>query len=70
MQGTLGLELARQHRPDLISLDLHLPDILGAEVLKRLKEDPITRETPVIVFTADASGRRTERANNSAQSAT
>ncbi len=61
MQGTLGLELARQHRPDLIVLDLHLPDMDGQEVLKRLKADPIIREIPVIVLTADASGRQSKR---------
>ncbi len=61
MQGRLGLELAHQHRPDLIVLDLHLPDMPGTEVLTRLKTDPITREIPVIVLTADASGRQSER---------
>ena len=61
MQGTLGLELAHQHHPDLIVLDLHLPDMPGSEVLTRLKTDPITREIPVIVLTADASGRQSER---------
>ena len=60
MQGTIGLELARQHRPDLIVLDLHLPDIPGAEVLKRLKTDPSTRDIPVIVLTADASERQSQ----------
>ena len=57
MQGILGLDLAREHRPDLIVLDLHLPDIQGTEVLKRLKADPETREIPVIVLTADATRR-------------
>ena len=61
MKGTLGLELARQHRPDLIVLDLHLPDMPGSEVLTRLKTDPSTRKIPVIVLTADASGRQSER---------
>ena len=61
MQATIGLELARKHHPDLIVLDLHLPDMPGAEVLTRLKTDPSTREIPVIVLTADASGRQSER---------
>jgi CheY-like chemotaxis protein len=39
MQGRLGIELARQHQPDLILLDLHLPDIMGDEVLACLKGD-------------------------------
>ena len=52
MQGGLGLELARDHRPDLILLDLHLPDMEGIEVLKRLRaDDP---ESPIVVLTADA----------------
>src|SRR5207245_2374702 len=38
MQGQLGLELAREHQPDLVLLDLHLPDIPGDEVLRRLRE--------------------------------
>jgi CheY-like chemotaxis protein/anti-sigma regulatory factor (Ser/Thr protein kinase) len=55
MQGTLGLELARQHDPDLILLDLHLPDLSGAEVLHRLRADPKTRDLPVVIVSADAS---------------
>jgi len=52
MQATIGLELARQHRPDLIVLDLHLPDLSGAETLERLRaKHP---EVPVVVLTADA----------------
>ena len=61
MQGTLGLELARKHRTDLIVLDLHLPDMPGMEVLKRLKADQPTREIPVVVLTADASKGQSER---------
>ncbi len=61
MQATIGLELARQHHPDLIVLDLHLPDMPGTDVLKRLKADPSTREIPVIVLTADASKSQSER---------
>ena len=38
MQGQLGLDLARQHLPDLILLDLHLPDLPGWEVLARLQK--------------------------------
>ena len=45
MQGELGIELARQHSPDLILLDLHLPDLPGWEVLSRLQRDDATRVT-------------------------
>ncbi len=55
MMGQLGIELAREHRPDLILLDMHLPDLQGEEVLTRLREQDHTRDTPVIVLTADAT---------------
>ena len=55
MQGGLGLDLARQHLPDLVLLDLNLPDILGADVLKALRADPRTEDIPVIVISADAT---------------
>jgi signal transduction histidine kinase/CheY-like chemotaxis protein len=55
MQAQLGLDLAREHRPELIMLDLHLPDMSGQEVLRRLKADRETAEIPVIVLSADAS---------------
>ena len=55
MQGSLGLELAREHRPDIVLLDLQLPDLQGDEVLIRLKAEPVTRHTPVVVLSADAS---------------
>jgi CheY-like chemotaxis protein/anti-sigma regulatory factor (Ser/Thr protein kinase) len=55
MYGKLGIELAREHRPDLVLLDLHMPDLHGHEVLARLKGDPATREIPVVVISADAT---------------
>ena len=61
MQGSIGLELAHQHHPALILLDLHLPDIQGEEVLKRLKADPETTDIPVIVLTGDATPGLAER---------
>lgn len=61
MQGQLGLDLARQHRPDLILLDLHLPDIPGDEVLRRLRDIPATLHVPVIVISADATPSQVQR---------
>jgi signal transduction histidine kinase len=53
MQGSLGLDLAYENDPDLILLDLNLPDLSGEEVLCRLKEDPKTREIPVAIISAN-----------------
>jgi len=61
MLGGLGLDLAREHRPDLVLLDLHLPDMSGDELLARLRADPATREIPVIVLSADATPGQVER---------
>ncbi|AZF16072.1 ATP-binding protein [Pseudomonas sp. R3-18-08] len=55
MQGQLGLDLAAQHAPQLILLDVALPDIDGLKVLQRLRQSPISRDTPVLMITADAS---------------
>jgi CheY-like chemotaxis protein len=53
--GRLGLGVVRDQRPDLVLLDLNLPDISGQEVLARLRADPRTSDVPVIVLSADAS---------------
>jgi len=51
LDGEIGLRLVKVKKPDLILLDLLLPKIDGFEVLKKVKEDPETREIPVIVLT-------------------
>ena len=61
MLGGVALDLARQHHPDLILLDLHLPDIPGEEVLRRLQADPATRTIPVVVLSADATPHQIDR---------
>ena len=61
MQGQMGIELAAQHQPDLILLDLHLPDIDGEEVLRRLRADERMRDIPVIILSADATPAQAER---------
>jgi len=61
MQGSHGLELAQAHRPDLIVLDLHLPDMSGQEVLAQLRAEPGTREIPVVILSADATPSQVSR---------
>ncbi|MDQ3928886.1 MAG: response regulator, partial [Chloroflexota bacterium] len=61
MHGGLGLELARDQRPDLIILDLHLPDMHGDEVLQRLQASPETAGIPVVILSADATPGQIER---------
>jgi CheY-like chemotaxis protein len=61
MQGQLGLELVREYRPDVVLVDLHLPDLDGREVLEQLKADPATADIPVVVLSADATPSQVER---------
>jgi PAS domain S-box-containing protein len=61
IQGQLGVELATLHVPDLVLLDLHLPDMDGEQVLRRLKADHRTRAIPVIILSADATPSQRER---------
>jgi PAS domain S-box-containing protein len=61
MQGRLALAMAREHRPDLIFVDLHLPDISGEEVLRELHADPDLKDTPVIIVSADATPGQLKR---------
>ena len=53
--GETGLELARQHEPDIVLLDLMLPDISGFDVCRRLRSDRATMLTPVVMLTAHDS---------------
>jgi PAS domain S-box-containing protein len=57
-RGRVGLELARSLVPDLVLLDLTLPDVPGEQVLRELQADPATAEVPVVVMSADASPDR------------
>jgi signal transduction histidine kinase/CheY-like chemotaxis protein len=54
MRPQLGLDLASEHGPDLVLLDLHLPDMPGQEVLRRLRANAKTADIPVVVLSADA----------------
>jgi CheY-like chemotaxis protein len=55
LSGQIGIDLARQHRPTVILLDLHLPDLGGDMILQRLRLEPITQHIPVVILSADAN---------------
>jgi signal transduction histidine kinase/CheY-like chemotaxis protein len=55
--GYQGVELARRYRPEVILMDMNLPDIAGSEALNLLRKDPVTRDIPVIALTANAMPR-------------
>ena len=54
IDGTQGLTMATNEQPDLILMDLTLPDIDGREATRRIKADPATKSIPVIALTAHA----------------
>ena len=61
MQAQTGFDLIRQHSPDLVLLDLNLPDLGGQEVLNRLRRNPATAALPVIIISADSTPGQVER---------
>ncbi len=61
MRGEIGVQFAEACQPRLILLDLNLPDMHGADVLRKLQETPETREIPVVVLSADATPSQIER---------
>lgn len=50
--GSEGVELARRHRPDIVLMDLRLPDIDGAEAARLLRADARTARIPVVALSA------------------
>ncbi|MBF8275778.1 MAG: Aerobic respiration control sensor protein ArcB, partial [Candidatus Brocadiaceae bacterium] len=54
VNGNSGVEIARASQPDVILMDINLPGINGFEVLKILREDPVTAHIPVIAISANA----------------
>ena len=67
-RGKEGLDLAREHHPNLILLDLHLPDTTGEEVLHDLRADESMHDTPVVMVSADATAIRRSQAYTSGAS--
>ena len=61
MLGELAVDMAREHAPGLILLDLHLPDMGGDEVLLRLRKETATANIPVVILSADATQRQIRR---------
>ena len=58
LQGSVGIDLARQHRPALILLDLNLPDMNGEQVLRALRADPATAHLRVVAVTGEIMTER------------
>ena len=60
INGTLGVDLARSIKPDIILMDINLPGLSGLEALQILKEDPSTNNIPVVALSANAMLRDIE----------
>ena len=52
--GSLGIQLARDHQPEVILMDINLPGISGIDAMKILRHDPVTAHIPVIALSANA----------------
>lgn len=59
--GESGLDIARSQRPRLILLDLNLPDMNGADVLRALRDNAVTADIPVVILSANATPSHIER---------
>jgi len=66
--GQEALEIARQERPDLVLLDITMPELDGFQVCSRLKQDEATENIPVIMLTARAEAEDVRRALESGAS--
>jgi PAS domain S-box-containing protein len=60
IQGDIGIDLAQRHLPDLVLLDLHLPDMPGKEILRQLRADPLTAQLQIVIISADATSEQIE----------
>lgn len=59
--GHEGFELAKRYKPDLILMDIQLPEVSGLEVTRWIKEEPLTKDIPVVAVTAFAMKGDEER---------
>ena len=59
--GSTGIEMARSEHPDVIVLDLMMPDVTGYDVLEVLREDNDTKDLPIVVLTAVTMQRERDR---------
>jgi two-component system cell cycle response regulator DivK len=59
--GIEGLSLALEHRPDLVLMDIRMPDMKGTEVLQKLREDERTATIPVVALTSSTMKGDRER---------
>lgn len=59
--GRDGIRLAAERQPALILMDLHLPDVVGDDLLRALRTDPATRDIPIVVLSADATSGHADR---------
>ncbi len=62
VNGQLGVDMTREHRPDIVLMDMSLPVIDGWEATRRLKADPETAAIPIIALTAHAMASDREKA--------
>ena len=66
--GETGVEMALAERPGLILMDIQLPKISGLEATRRLRAEPVTRETPIIAITSFALSGDEQRAKEAGAS--
>jgi two-component system cell cycle response regulator DivK len=55
VNGVDGVRLAKEHVPDLVLMDIQLPDINGIEAFEQLRADPRTKSIPIVAFTASVT---------------
>lgn len=63
-RGAVAVEIARTHRPDLVLLDVMMPDMDGHATFRALQADPLTRDIPVILLTAKVEVAHTRNADD------